>query len=61
MGRETPGKAVDSSAIVIGAGEASVDELVGAAEEGDRLAVFLAAVGVGQPLAFATGIVEVEH
>ena len=30
-------------------------------EEGDRLAVFLAAVGVGQPLAGAARIVEVEH
>ncbi len=41
--------------------KAAVDELVGAAQEGDRLAVFLASVGVGQPFALAAGIVEVKH
>ena len=41
--------------------KAAVDELVGAAQEGDRFAVFLAAVGVGQPFALAARIVEVEH
>ena len=41
--------------------KAAVDELVGAAQEGDRLAVFPAAVGVRQPFALAAGIVEVEH
>ena len=41
--------------------KAAVDELVGAAQEGDRFAVFPAAVGVRQPFALAAGIVEVEH
>ena len=33
------------------AGKAAVDEFVGAAEEGDRVAIFVAAVGVRQPFA----------
>ena len=41
--------------------KAAVDELVGAAQEGDRLAVLPAAVGVRQPFALAARIVEVEH
>ncbi len=61
VGRETAGKGRRFLGDGDRAGEASVDELVGATEEGDRLAVFLAAVRVGQPLAFAAGIVEVEH
>ena len=61
VGRETPGKAVEFLGDGDRAGEAAVDEFVGPAQEGDRLAVFVAAVGVGQPFAFAPRIVEVEH
>src|SRR6204780_495337 len=41
--------------------KAAVDQLVGAAQEGDRFAVFLASIGVGQPFALFAGIVEVKH
>ena len=61
VGRETPGKAVEFLGDGDGAGEASIDEFVRPPEECDRLAVLLAAVRVGQPLAFAARIVEVEH
>ena len=61
VGRETPGKAVEFLGDGDRAGKPSVNQLVGAPEEGDRLAVLLAAVGVREPLALAARIVEVEH
>ena len=61
VGRETPGKAVEFLGDGHRSRKAAVDELVGAAQEGDRFAVFLAPVCVGQPFALFAGIVEVKH
>ncbi len=61
VGCDTPGKAVELLSDGDRPRESAVDELVGVLEEGDRLAVLLAAVGVGQPFAGAARIVEVEH
>ena len=43
------------------AGEQAVGLLVRALQEADRIAVFIAAVGVGQPLAGLARIIEIEH
>ena len=61
VGRETPGQAVDSSAITATPGLAGVQHLVQLAEEGDRLEVLAAALLVRHPLARVARVVEVEH
>ena len=61
VGRETPGKGGRLFGDGDCARKAAVNELVGLLEEGDRLAVLLASVGVGKPLALPPRIVEVEH
>ena len=43
------------------AGEQAVGLLVRALQEADRIAVFIAAVGIGQPLAGLSRIIEIEH
>ena len=58
---DTPGQAVDSSAIVIAPGQRSRDHRVEVAQEADRLEVLAAAVDVGNPFALAAAVVAIEH
>ena len=61
VGRETPGQAVDSSAVEITPGLARVQRLVQLLEERDRVEVLVPAEHVRHPLAGLARVVEVEH
>ena len=60
-GLETPGQAVDSSAIEATPGSSAWMHGVDLLEEGHRLEVLAPAVDVGDPLARLARVVEVEH
>ena len=60
-GLVTPGKAVDSSAIISTSGNSAKTAGIQLSEKGDSLKVFVPAVNIRYPLSRLAVIVEIEH